>query len=108
MAYEKEQRESERISATASAACVFASPVLEEFTPPRLKNVSTKGIGLIANQSLEVGLLLAVKLANPAKNFTKTVLARVAHVTAQPGGSYLIGCTLDIPFTYEELCMLVM
>ncbi len=108
MAFEKEQRESERFPVTPSAACVFASPVLEEYTPPRLRNISTKGIGLIASQALEVGLMMVVKLANPAKNFTKTMLVWVAHVTPQPGGSYLIGCTLDAPLTYEELCMLVM
>ncbi len=53
-------------------------------------------------------MLLAVKLANPVKNITKTLLVRIAHVTPQPGSSYLIGGTLDSPLTYEELCLFVM
>lgn len=108
MAFEKEQRESERFPVAASAACAFASPVLEDFGPVRLKNISTKGVGLITTQPLHAELLLAVKIVNPTKNFSKNVLARVTHVTPQPGGTYLVGAVLDVPLTYEELCMLVM
>jgi hypothetical protein len=57
---------------------------------------------------VEAGVLLAVKLANPVKNVTKTMLVRVTHVTPQPGGAFLIGGTLDTPLTYEELCVFVM
>src|SRR5205085_1795782 len=100
-------REAERFPVNASSVCVLASPVAEDFGPIRVKNLSIRGIGLISSKSLEIGSLLAVKLANSAKNFTKTLLVRVAHVTPQPGNSYLIGGTLDTPLTYEELCMFV-
>jgi hypothetical protein len=50
---------------------------------------------------------LAVKLANPIKNFSKTGLARVVHVTPLPGDSYLVGCEWDSPLTYDELKILV-
>jgi hypothetical protein len=33
---------------------------------------------------------------------------RVAHCTAQPGGAFLVGGVLDVPLTYEELCIFVM
>ena len=108
MALEKEQREAERFPVNATSSCVLASPVAEDFGAVRVKNVSNKGIGLITSKSLAVGSLLAVKLANTAKNITKTMLVRVAHVTAQAGGTYLIGGVLDTPLTYEELCVFVM
>jgi hypothetical protein len=82
--------------------------VLEDFPPVKLKNISKQGIGLIASQSLSPGLLLTVTLVNPAKSFTKNVMVRVAHCTAQPGGAFLVGGVLDVPLTYEELCIFVM
>jgi hypothetical protein len=108
MAVEKEQRESERFPVNASSACVLASPVSEDFGAFRVKNLSNRGIGLITSKSLDVGSLLVIKLANSAKNITKTMLVRVAHVTPHPGGIYLIGGVLDTPLTYEELCGFVM
>ena len=108
MAFEKEQREFERMSVNDGTACILASPVLEDFGPVRIKNLSLAGIGLITPQSLSVGLLLAVKIANPAKKISKTMLARVAHVTPQAGDTFLVGCVLDTPLTYEELCAYVM
>jgi hypothetical protein len=108
MAFEREQRESERFPVNMGSTCVLASPVAEDFGPVRLKNISQQGIGLITSKKLEVGSLLAVKLANAAKNAVKTMLVRITHVTPQPGNTYLIGGTLDTPLTYEELCAFVM
>lgn len=108
MAFDKEQRESERFPVNANSSCVLAGPVATDFGPVRVKNVSNNGIGLITSKKVEVGTLLAVKLANPAKNFAKTMLVRIAHVTQQPGNTFLVGGTLDTPLTYEELTMLVM
>lgn len=108
MAIEKEQRESERFPINSSSACVLVSPVAEDFGAVRVKNLSNNGIGLISSKKVEVGALLAVKLANSAKKVAKTLLVRITHVTAQPGNTYLIGGTLDTPLTYDELCAFVM
>ncbi|MBI3823722.1 MAG: PilZ domain-containing protein [Planctomycetes bacterium] len=108
MAFDKEQREEERFPVNAGSACVLAAPVSEDFGPVRVKNLSNKGIGLITSKKVEVGALLAVKLANAARKVTKTLLVRVTHATPQAGGSYLIGGTLDPPLTYEELTVFVM
>lgn len=104
----KDRRSAERFPVNAHTACNFLSPVLEDFGPVRIKNVSTEGIGLMVAHKLEPGLLLAVGLANEDKSFAKTVLVRVAHVTPQPGGTYLVGGTFEIPLTYDELRTLVM
>jgi PilZ domain len=108
MADYNEKRATERFPVGGHVTCAFASPVLEDFGPVKIKNISTTGVGLIAPQVLDPGMLLAIKLVNPAKKFSKTALARVVHVTPQAGETYLVGCNLDTPLTYEELCILVM
>ena len=108
MAAPNEQRAEERFPANANSACSFASPVVEDFGPVRLKNLSLKGIGLITSRKVEPGSLLAIKLVNPHKKFTKTALVRVAHATPQIGGTFLVGGDWETPLTYEELCILVM
>src|SRR5947209_18877676 len=104
----KERRQAERFPVGAQVSCSFASPVLEDFGPVKIKNVSLTGVALLSPHVLDPGILLAVTLINPAKNFNKTALVRVAHVTEVPGGSFLVGCNLESPWSYAELCMLVM
>src|SRR5262245_10697932 len=101
---DQEKRLAERFAVNNNVACAFASPVLEDFGPVRIKDVSTHGLGLIAPEALAVGMVLVVKLVNPAKKFSKTVLMRVVHVMPQPGGTCVVGGTLETPLTYEELC----
>ena len=43
---------------------------------------------------------------DPARNFVKTVMVRVVHVTPQLG-SFLVGGTLNTPLAYTELTALV-
>jgi len=108
MSDRKEQRAAERFPINTTTSCDFASPVLEDFPTPRVKNVSTDGIGLISSDALAVGLMLVINLANPSKNFSKTLRARVVHCTEQAGGNYLIGGNFVTPLTYDELRILVM
>jgi hypothetical protein len=108
MSEQFEKRTEERFPVGVNTACVFASPVLEDFGTVRVLNVSAHGIGLLSTEVVAPGLLLVCKLVNQSKNFSKTLLVHVVHVTPQPGRTYLIGGTLDTPLTYEELRMLVM
>lgn len=104
---EQDRRAAERFPVSVNAACNFMSPVVENFGPVKIKNVSSDGIGLIVSRKVDVGQLLAVGLSNPTQKFTKTALVRVVHVTPQAGGSFLIGGVFDVPLTYEELRALV-
>ena len=108
MADYEEKRAAERFPVNPPSTCDFASPVLEDFGPVKIRNVSTDGIGLTISQQVAPGMLMAINLKNPAKKFSKTMLARVIHVTPQPGGSFLVGCSFLTPLSYEELCLLVM
>ena len=105
---EKDRRAAERFPVSSNTTCSFMSPVVEDFGPVRIKNVSTDGIGLIVSRKVEAGQLVAVSLVNPTQKLAKTVLVRVAHVTPQAGGSFLVGGTFNSPLTYAELRALVM
>lgn len=102
-----DRRAAERFPVTAGTTCPFASPVVEDFGPVRVRNVSMDGIGLLLARRVEVGTLLAIGLANPARGFTKTVLVRVVHATAELTGC-VVGGSLVTPLTYQELTALVM
>jgi hypothetical protein len=103
----KDRRAAERFPINVTTSCSFLSPVVEDFGPAKIKNISMDGIGLLLARRLEPGTMLAVSLSNPARGFTKTVLVRVAHMTPDHG-AYLLGGTFSIPLTYEELSILVM
>ena len=103
----EERRASERFAPSSGVACDFASPVLEDFGPVRVKNISAEGIGIILTEPLAEDMLLVLRLVNSKKNFTKTMVVRVTHLTPQSGGTYLVGGTLEPPLTYDELTNLV-
>jgi PilZ domain len=102
-----DRRAAERFPVTRDTACTFVSPVVENFGAGRIKNISMEGIGLLLSRPVEPGTLLAVTVSNPAKQFAKTLVVRVAHATGQPG-AYLVGGTFQSPLTYQELTALVM
>jgi PilZ domain len=107
MAEQANRRAQERIPVSADVSCTFVSPVVTDFGPAKIKDISMQGIGLLLSKKVDVGTTLAITLTNPAKSLIKTVLIKVAHVTLQPGGA-LVGGTFNIPLTYQELTMLVM
>src|SRR5262245_9895051 len=108
MSQPSDRRREERFPVNADTSCTFVSPVVEDFGPAKLKNISASGIGLLLTRRVEPGTMLAVSLSNPGRRFSKTVLVRVMHVTAQHGGVYLVGGSLDTPLAYEELSTLVL
>lgn len=108
MADFSDKRAAERFPINANSSCDFVSPVLEDFGPVKVKNVSSDGVGLISSQRLDAGLMIVVNLINPSKKISKTMLTRVVHCTLLPGGSFLIGGQFVTPLTYDELCVFVM
>src|SRR5262245_36614365 len=106
--YPPERRAAERYPVNADTICNLVSPVVEDFGPARIQNVSTDGIGVVLTRRVEPGTLLAVGGAVTGRAFARTLLVRVVHVTERAGGgSYLVGGTFTTPLTYEELRTLV-
>jgi hypothetical protein len=91
----------------AGTTCTFVSPVVEDFGAAKLRDITLDGVGLILSRRVEAGSLLAVSLSNQNHGFAKTVVVRIAHVTAVPGG-FLVGGSFTPPLTYQELTTLVM
>ena len=104
----KDRRAVERFPVNADSGCDFVSPVLEDFGPAKIKNISTDGIGLLMSHHLKPGLLLTINVVNRSKPFAKTMLVRVMHVTPETTGVFLVGGKFVTPLTYQELCTLVM
>lgn len=60
-----------------------------------IKNVSQKGIGLVADYPFRCGTVLVVRMTNgAAAELGESLFARVVHATARADGGWLIGCTL--------------
>ena len=55
-----EKRTAERFPVGSNAACVFVSPVLEDFAPVTLVNISLNGVGFISTETLPDNILLAI------------------------------------------------
>ncbi|MFO0863841.1 MAG: PilZ domain-containing protein [Gemmataceae bacterium] len=104
---DRDRRASDRMAVNAGSACTFASPVAEDFPPVRIRDLSMEGIGLLMTRKVEPNTLLAVVIANPQKNYSKTLLVRVVHVTPQ-SGTWLIGGVFSPPLTYDEFKNFVM
>src|SRR5437016_3094794 len=102
-----DQRAADRFPVNAGASGPFVSPVVEDFGPVRLLNVSMAGVGLRLSRRVEPGTLLAVGLSNPAKGFAKTVLVRVAFAADEPGGC-VVGGSFVTPLSYQEMTALVL
>jgi hypothetical protein len=107
MAEPADRRAAERYPVNSDANCPFVSPVVENFGSVKIRDVSMQGVGLLVSRRVEPGTVLAVVLENPARTFSKTVLARVVHATPV-GGTFLVGCTFLAPLTYQEMSVLVL
>ena len=102
----KDRRAAERMAVNAGTSCGFAG-IVEDYGTSKIRDVSMEGIGILMTRQVAVGALLAVTIVNQAQKLSKTVLVRVAHVTAVHGG-FLVGGTFSEQLTYQELTTLVM
>jgi hypothetical protein len=107
MAEAADRRAAERYPVNMDASCPFLSPVVEDFGPVKIRDVSMQGVGLLTNRRVEPGAMLTIVLANPARGFSKTMLVRVAHVTPL-GSSFVVGGSFVTPLTYQEMSTLVL
>jgi hypothetical protein len=103
-----DRRAAERFFVNADTSCSFVSPVIEDFGPAKIKNVSMDGVALLLTKRVEPGTLLTICLSNPAKGLHKTVLVRVVHATPEMGGGCTVGGTFLPPLTYQELTTLIL
>ena len=103
-----DRRSAERYKVNANTACDFASPVLEDFGPVKVMNISTTGIGFTTVEQVQPDLMFAIRLVNPAKKFARLMLVRIIHVAVQADGTYFVGAQFESPLSNDEFCILAM
>lgn len=106
MAGPADRRASERMAVNRGTSCAYVGRVIDDIGGVKIRDVSLEGIGIVIMKSVPVGSMLVIGLSNPDKNFVKTIILEVAHVTPITG-AFLVGGTFLEPLTYQELTTLV-
>jgi len=68
-----------------------------------LVDISENGLGMIANQLLEVGRQLRISLETPHRGQIVSVMAQVRWVTALSRNQFRVGCHLERRLAYTEM-----
>lgn len=75
--------------------------------PPRwpavVQDVSAGGLGLLLEREVAPETLLEVLWPKPIAGLPETLSVRVARVSAQPGGYWLLGCAFSIDLAESQL-----
>jgi hypothetical protein len=103
-----DQRSAERYHVNANTACDVASPILEDFGPVKVVNISTSGIGLTVAEEVQPDLMFVIRLVNPPRKFARVMLVRVTKVTPQADGTYYVSGKFELPLSNDEFCILAM
>lgn len=103
-----DQRSAERYRVNVNTACDFASPVLEDFGPVKIVNISTTGIGFVTTEQVQPDLMFIIRLVNPAKKFARLAMIRIVHVTPQADETYFVGGKFESPLSNDEFCILAL
>ena len=103
-----ERRQSERFRCNWYPTVSFLARA-KSLMPGRgvIRDVSRMGFGLISEQFLEPGTLLAIQLRTEQHGFSDVLSAKIVHVVPQNDGSYLLGCTLSRSLSDDELSALL-
>lgn len=99
----EERRAFRRYAADLKVSCRPLGAAIADSWPARLRDISAGGVGLVVERRFEPGTMLAVDLVNTASGSPRTLLSRVRHVTAQPGGEWLLGVALLREMNEDEL-----
>jgi hypothetical protein len=66
-------------------------------------DISENGLGMIANQPLEVGAQLRISLETPHRGQIVSMLAQVRWMTALTKNQFRVGCNLERRLLYTEM-----
>ena len=67
-----------------------------------IRDFSLNSIGLVARQAIEPGTTLILELRSAPAGVSVTLKAKVRHATAQPDGTWFLGCVLARKLSEEE------
>lgn len=95
----------ERYPCNLPSACqpIAAREDRDLLWPGTIRDISTRGLGLVLARRFERGAGLAVEVSHPGADSKDTLLARVVHATALPEGRWLLGCAFVSEISPDEL-----
>jgi hypothetical protein len=70
-------------------------------------DISVGGIGLLLSRSLEIDTLVLIAVESPTERECFEMLARVARLTPQRDGTWIVGCSFYSDLTDDELEVLL-
>jgi hypothetical protein len=71
--------------------------------PGKLCDLSAGGVALRLARRFEIGAMLAIDVRGPSETVLATLFARVAHVSLQSDGGWLLGCAFTNPLNEEDI-----
>ncbi len=98
-----ERRVSVRYPLEEPVVCRLGSAREYESRWARIRDISASGVGLRLSAALEPGCELTVEFTETGSSLRRSLPARVVHSTAQPDGTWLVGCRFHAPLNDEEL-----
>ena len=72
----------------------------------RIEDISTQGVGIIADHSFAQGSILVLRFPGTLLE-SRQILVRVKYLQPLDGGQYKVGCTFVVPLSEEQLAELV-
>jgi hypothetical protein len=102
LAPQDDLRQADRHTCEIQTTCQPPSAWAKDPWPATIRDICTGGLSLRLNRRFERGSGLAIELPTE-DGTTTTVLARVAHVHAEPEGGWTLGCTFISELSDEEV-----
>ncbi len=69
----------------------------------QVRDLSYRGMGLVTNEALLVGIELDVDLTDRHQLPVTRKRLRIVHCTPLPSGGFRVGCQFLTPLTYQQL-----
>jgi hypothetical protein len=92
---------------SADNSCRPITSSKKEAWPATVRNLSTGGLGIIANRRFEPGTLLVVDVQDADQTINRTFLVRVVHLSQESKTSWLLGCAFPLKMSESDLLSLM-
>jgi hypothetical protein len=98
-----ERRQFKRLYTTYKTPCLFETPDGTDRISAWIYDVSTQGIGILAQRAVPPGTTLRTLLVNAAHTCARPVEVEVVRCLRAAHGNFLLGGTFTQPLSHEEL-----
>jgi hypothetical protein len=100
---DSDQRSWIRYPCDVKATYEFVKDVERRTRAAQVANISANGIGLLADEPVDLGKLLNLELRADERDYKLSILACVVRLTPQSDGRFTLGCNLIRELNQSEL-----